>query len=132
MRRLLGGGAPIALVVSALLAAGCGSGGGAGERAAQDTQRGSNATVASTVKQPREQSPTRGRGNERTMVDKAVAPGASGLTRGSSTSSAGPRCPMMLGGQTVSAPCQLRPMLEEAYRRNPALARFLAAAAGGG
>ena len=34
-------------------------------------------------------------------------------------------------GHTVSVPCQLRPMLAAAYRQDPALARFLAAAAGG-
>jgi hypothetical protein len=36
---------------------------------------------------------------------------------------------MTLAGRTVSVPCGLKPMLLEASRQNPALARFLAAGA---
>jgi hypothetical protein len=36
--------------------------------------------------------------------------------------------PVTLAGRTVSVPCQLKPMLQEASRHNSALVRFLAAA----
>jgi hypothetical protein len=70
--------------------------------------------------------------DERSKIAKALVPGAGSSVQGGSTSTgAQPTCRMKLGSQAVSVPCRLRPMLSDAYRRDPALAGFLAAAAGG-
>jgi hypothetical protein len=134
VRRLLVGGAPVLLVVVSLLVAGCGSGGAAtGDRAASETRLTpqANAAIPRTAKQPRTESPGQGGGNGGQKVTKAVAPSTGvAAPSGSTPAGTGRTCQMTLGGQTASVPCRLRPMLADAYRRNPALARFLAAAAG--
>src|SRR5262249_33916486 len=118
VRRLLGGGAPLALVVIALLAVGCDSSGGAAGAAALHrdqgpavvarTRVGSNATTPTKGRQPRKVS-TRGGSNDRPNAARAVVPGAPGSAHGNSApTGAGPRCGMTLRAQKVLVPCQLR------------------------
>ena len=163
MRRLRAGGAPLALLVIAWLAAGCGSdeADDAGERrdrgpaaaAGADVGAGARASAPETTERPRTADAHRGR--EERLEQDAVAPGAGsgaggspgggdrqqndaaaptteGPARGSSTPTpATETCRVTLGGETVAVPCRLKPMLGEVPRHNSALARFLAAAAGG-
>ena len=163
MRCLRAGGAPLALLVIACLAAGCGSDGAddaaehrdRGPAAAAGAHAGSGATASTpeTAGQPRTADAHRGRderleqgavvggagsgagespGRGDRQQNDAAAPTTEGPARGSSTPTpATETCRVTLGGETVAVPCRLKPMLGEVPRHNSALARFLAAAAGG-
>ena len=141
MRRPFAGGAPAALLVIALLAAGCGSsgapaGGTADHRDLAPTVAarahlgsGGSSRTPRTDKHRRVAASGGSSSQRARPAHHAVpVPRRSGQ-RSSATTHATEMCEMTIAGRTISVPCQLKPMLQGAAKQNPGLAGFLAPAA---